>query len=518
MPFKGRAGRLRRTLSASASTGDISFPPQKEQPTERRNSSSYIQQSNHDYTPQTSSSPSYAYKEGSTHLRFPTTSDTENSGVGPMHAETLDTFSRPFPRLETAAEEEPGPWKVAIGRPPRGVVPEDSSSFEDGPSPQERQKSQDLVAAWLDTSLSANEPSIPPESSRQRRRALMSMPEMDEEDEENVEGEEEADSVLALQSSLNDFLPNTPVRQALRTLDSISEDEVPDFVGSTVSTAPSTPMLPQIARSRSRSPPLRRRSLEIPSTPNSSLLETSFHLTPMRGLDTIDESERPDEKRRSPSSLTSPLPVVERERRSFEGLKLPLILESIPEVDTTNKKELLKVQKRTRIPITSSSTSSSGSSSSTNGQFGLRSLGLMRSESEPAISTSFMARNFSLHSKRKTSTPPALAINTFNVPTLSSPKPSSAPRSPSLPTFQRGTNLIMGQRGPPLPSSNSSSFQRHLSTSLYPPSPAPSPSPSPSPSPLPSPLRNSRTIGGSNPTRNTRGRIASHMGSIEDEE
>jgi hypothetical protein len=190
----------------------------------------------------------------------------------------------------------PPPPAVAVAlatlrdTPPAGG--DDSIAWEDGPSPQERQKSQDIVAAWLDTS-------------RETDTALLEIPEDAE-------------------------LP--PVRQPLRMLDAISEDEVPDFIGSTISTAPSTPMLHSVTRSRSRSPPLTRRSLE------------GQEEYPMRGLDTIQEAGDPD-----PDSLSP-------RRGSLESAKRPP-LESIPEFESTSPKRHLV----------------------------LRGLGLQRSESEPVI-------------------------------------------------------------------------------------------------------------------------------------
>jgi len=226
--------------------------------------------------------------------------------------------------------------------PPAGG--EDSIAWEDGPSPQERQKSQDIVAAWLDTS-------------RETATALLEIPEDTE-------------------------LP--PVRQPLRMLDAISEDEVPDFIASTISTAPSTPMLHSVTRSRSRSPPLRRRSLEG---------QEEF---PMRGLDTIQEAGDPD-----PVSLSA-------RRRSLESAKRPP-LESIPESESTSPKRHLV----------------------------LRGLGLQRSESEPAI-----AHN---RQSTKTKTPAMLSISAIS---SSKPIKSAAavfPRSSSSPTLQRDAPPLMGQ-------------------------------------------------------------------------
>jgi hypothetical protein len=226
------------------------------------------------------------------------------------------------------------------------VAREDSIVWEDGPSLQERQKSQDLVAAWLDIS-------------RETTAALLEIPE--------------------------DTEP-PPVRQPLRMLDAISEDEVPDFIGSTISTAPSTPMLHPITRSRSRSPPMRRRSLEG---------QEEF---PMRGLDTIQEAADPD-------------PVSPR-RRSLESAKRPP-LESIPEFESTTTTS----PKRRLV---------------------LRGLGLQRSESEPVI-----AHN---RQSTKTKTPDMLSNSAIS---SSKPIKSAAavfPRSPSFPTLQRDAPPLMGQR------------------------------------------------------------------------
>jgi hypothetical protein len=249
-----------------------------------------------------------------------------------------------------------------------------NSGYEDGPSPQERQKSQELVTAWLDTG----------------RKGLGNTSALLEEEEE-----ENGDEVDLM-----------PVRQPLRMLDSISEDEIPEFAGSAVSTAPSTPMLQHNARADSRSPPSRRRSLDGQDEfPN------------MRGLEPIQEA--------GDSLYISP------RRRSLDSARPPP-LESIPEVDLS----MTSAHPKRRMK--------------------LKGFGLARSESEPAIAS---LRNSPPASKRKS--PPVLAINvssngvgnlrSSNSPhgSFSKPASSGVPKSPSLPSFQRSTNIIMGQRPTP---------------------------------------------------------------------
>ena len=251
---------------------------------------------------------------------------------------------------------------------------EESLGCEDGPSPQERQKSQAIVSAWLDTSGEAEIPSS------------FSIP---EEDTDEVE---------------NNGVPFPARRQSLRILDSISEDEVPDFVGSAVSTAPSTPMVPSMLPSRSRSPPLRRRSLDGQEDYPRS-----------RGLDTIQESVPIVE----PKSHAAP-------RRSLDSAR-PMALESIPEID-------------------------SGSPSAPNKRrLGLKAFGLPRSESAPAIPTTNTLRPSPPLSSRKFPAGLLLAPKTKG-PRLSSlsesGSSSSSPRTSSS-SFQRSSSSAKGFRESP---------------------------------------------------------------------
>ncbi|PVG01732.1 hypothetical protein CPB86DRAFT_781107 [Serendipita vermifera] len=288
---------------------------------------------------------------------------------------------------------------------------ESSSGCEDGPSPQERQKSQELVTAWLDTG----------------RKGVDNTSALLEEDEE--ENGDQVDDLM-------------PVRQPLRMLDSISEDEIPEFAGSAVSTAPSTPMLQHNTRADSRSPPSRRRSLD-----------GQDEYPTMRGLDTIQEAG---------DSL-----YIAPRRRSLDSARPPP-LESIPEVDLSMRSS----QPKRRMM--------------------LKGFGLARSESEPAIAS---LRHSPPASKRKS--PPTLALNVgsnavgnlrgSNSPhgSFSKPASSGVPKSPSLPSFQRSTNVIMGQR--PIasaPNSGASLEKRHLL----------------------------------NPTRHTLGSISTKLDRIEDKE
>ncbi|KAG8806327.1 hypothetical protein FRC19_007313 [Serendipita sp. 401] len=323
---------------------------------------------------------------------------------------------------------------------------EESNSWEDGPSPQELQKSQDIVSAWLDTSMPCGPPISTPFHSNSYPEVVYETVEEEEEEREEKE---------------DDGVPFPP-RRSLRILDSISEDEVPDFVGSAVSTAPSTPMIPQIDRSRSYSPPLRRRSLEG---------QEEYH---MRALDTIQETTRLGER-------YPPSP-----RRSLDGGR-PLVLESIPEVGPTTP---LSPKRR----------------------LGIKGFGLPRSESAPVIpiksntgpppsNRNKLPSTSNLHlSIRSSKTSPAgspkmkgtsmMAMNS-NSNTNTNTTTVMNPSSPALPSFQRGTGLNMGQR------SSRSGGTRLLD-------------------PLPPPLTLSRPS--VNPKMHTLGSIATCAEEIEDEE
>lgn len=286
------------------------------------------------------------------------------------------------------------------------------STWGNEPTPEQLQQIQDRVSAWLHTSRPSPSPSsglrFP---SSIDNSALVEVPEEDSADEND-----------------NDVIhqPLAVRVQPLRVLDSISEDEPPPFAGSSVSTAPSTPLplssLPH-PRSRSQSPPLRRRSLEA---------QDEYY---PRGLDTIQEAGDS-----LPISLPSP-------RRSLDSAKRPssLVLESIPEID---------------IPP---------SASSPKRRLGIKGFGFARSESEPLMptlrnmpfnpSTSAPSSNLGsanyLFAKRKT--PPSLSLNGLTGANgakaagrmATKERPTS---SPTLPSFQRGTNVVMGQQPRSTPS------------------------------------------------------------------
>lgn len=278
---------------------------------------------------------------------------------------------------------------------------EESLGWEDGPSPQERQKSQDIVSAWLDTS---GEAEIPPTSSAD---LSFGVP---EEETSEVEG-----------PGYNDGVPFPARRQSLRMLDSISEDEVPDFVGSVVSTAPSTPMVPPTIPSRSRSPPLRRRSLD-----------GQEDYPRLRGLDTIQESVPTPE----PKSHTAP-------RRSLDSVR-PMALESIPEIDSSS-------------PLASNKR-----------RLGLKAFGLPRSESAPTIPTiPTTSRPSPPPPSRKASAGLMMTPRTKG-PWMSSLSENGGLSSPGTPVspFQRSSNNLMGPREPQ--GRHSPQFQRKpLSPPIY---------------------------------------------------
>jgi hypothetical protein len=276
------------------------------------------------------------------------------------------------------------------------------SAWGDEPSPEQLQQIQDRVSAWLDTSRPSAFPStgggLRFPSTIETSVALLEVPEEDETE-------------------------LISVRQPLRMLDSISEDEIPPFVGSSVSTAPSTPLPPsQLARSRSQSPPLRRRSLEGQEDYYS------------RGLDTIQEA--------------GDAPLPSSPRRSLDsGKKALLALESIPEIEPS--------------PTTSIS--------STKRRLGIKGFGFTRSESEPLMPTirsvpfnpTTTTSPNSKQAKRKAPTlNPNIFIGGKPVPSgragLGSLKEGMLP-SPTLPSFQRGAKLVMGQRSTLGPASASGS-------------------------------------------------------------
>jgi len=260
------------------------------------------------------------------------------------------------------------------------------SAWGDEPSPEQLQQIQDRVSAWLTTSRPSGSMGLCfPSSTTDTPSTLVDVPEEDETE------------LIA-------------VRQPLRMLDSISEDDVPPFVGSSVSTAPSTPLpplaFPQLSRPRSRSPPLRRRSLDGQEEYYS------------RGLDTIQEA--------------GDAPLAASPRRSLDSMKRPVLaLEPIPEIEPSH----------------------ATSSSHSKRRLGIKGFGFTRSESEPLMPT---FRNVPLPpattppkpSKRKA---PSLSANIF---VGGKPVPRSGfgngkegmPPSPSLPSFQRGIKLVMGQR------------------------------------------------------------------------
>lgn len=293
------------------------------------------------------------------------------------------------------------------------------SAWGDEPSPEQLQQIQDRVSAWLDTSrpsaLSVTGPGLRFPSTIETSVTLLEVPEEDE-------------------------MESIAVRQPLRTLDSISEDEIPPFAGSSVSTAPSTPfapsVLPQPARSRSQSPPLRRRSLEG---------QEDYY---PRGLDTIQEA--------------GDAPILASPRRSLDsGKKALLALESIPEIE----------------PFPTASISS------TKRRLGIKGFGFTRSESEPLMPTirsvpfnpiTTTTRSASPNSKQGKRKAPSLNTNIFiggkPVPNgragLWDLKDGALP-SPSLPSFQRGAKVVMGQRSTLTPASGSVSLSE-LHTPLLP--------------------------------------------------
>ena len=319
--------------------------------------------------------------------------------------------------ISAVNEEEESEGVIIINEDERkGDVADDDypvpAAWGDEPTPEQLQQIQDRVSAWLHTSRPSPTPTptsgLRFPSSIETSVALHEVPEEDDADEDNVEP-----PVLA------------PRVQPLRMLDSISEDEPPPFAGSSVSTAPSTPLplaaLPQLARSRSQSPPLRRRSLEA---------QEEYY---PRGLDTIQEA--------GPAPISMPSP-----RRSLDSAKRPssVVLESIPEID---------------IPP-------SVSASTPKRKLGIKGFGFARSESEPLMpslrSVPFIPSGTgatsnlggSLYSSANKRMAPAAFPNSVAVGATAAAGAKGSKSvgrlgtvsSPTLPSFQRGASAVMGQR------------------------------------------------------------------------